>query len=144
MGSKTTEEIQPVASGIFTLPPYKKEGPKLLGGYCPDCDRYYFPAPKYCKDCFGSLDNTDLGSEGIIYTYTVIRVKPPLGLPEPYAVGYIDLAKTGLRIFCLLDHKKIDQLDIGSTVLLCVEELGNNGRGQRVLRPYFTPQKTKK
>lgn len=140
MNSDTMTGIPPVAPRIFTLPPYDQAPPKLLGGLCPACNRYYFPRPKYCRVCLGPVEETPLGSEGTVYSYTVIRRKPPLGLPDPYSVGYIDLVETGLRIFCLLDPTAIDELRIGLRVKLAVGPLGHDGHGVARLRPFFTPQ----
>ena len=131
--------ILPVVPGIFTLPPYDQIQPKLLGGFCPTCHRYYFPRPKYCRGCLGQTEETPLSSKGVIYSFTVVRRKPPLGLPEPYSVGYIDLAENGLRIFCLLDPTAIGQLRVGMQVQLAVKPLGHDVRGEPCLRPYFTP-----
>jgi len=139
MDSETPNEIPPVASGVFTLPPYDETPPRLLGGFCPDCNRYFFPRPKYCKNCLKPVGESSLGSKGTLYSFTVIRTKPPLGLPQPYCVGYIDLAETDLRIFCLLDPKAIDQLRVGLPVHLTVGPLGHNGKGDACLRPYFSP-----
>jgi uncharacterized OB-fold protein len=137
--SPDIENIPPVAEGIFSLPPYDDVPPVLLGGYCPQCKRYDFPRPKYCRKCLGHSEQVTLGREGEIYTYTIIRVKPPLGLPSPYAVGYIDLKESGLRIFCLLDPSAVDALQIGRPVTLKVAPLGNGVDGAPRLRPYFTP-----
>ena len=126
--------------GIFTLPPYDHTPPSLLGGSCEACNRHYFPRPKYCPNCLGPVEEQVLGSEGIIYSYTTIRTKPPLGLPAPYSVGYIDLADRGLRIFCLLDPAAADQLRVGLPVRLAVGPLGHDGHGSPRLRPYFTPK----
>ena len=133
-------DILPVVPGIFTLPPYDKAPPRLLGGFCPVCNRHYFPRPRYCPGCLGAVEETSLGSEGTVYSFTVVRTKPPLGLPQPYSVGYIDLVENGLRIFCLLDTSAIDQLRIGLPVKLAVEPLGHDGHGKPRLRPYFTPR----
>lgn len=138
--TEANQDILPVAAGIFTLPPYDDAPPALLGGYCATCSRYYFPRPRYCRTCLDTPEEVVLGGEGAIYTYTVIRVKPPLGLPSPYAVGYIDLAETGLRIFCLLDPDAVDTLRIGSPVTLKVAPLGHGVDGSPRLRPYFTPR----
>ncbi|MBW1805906.1 MAG: OB-fold domain-containing protein [Deltaproteobacteria bacterium] len=134
-----TTDIPPVAPGIFTLPPYDHDSPRLLGGFCQACNRKYFPQPKYCKVCLGPVEECDLGSEGTIYSYTVVRARPPLGLPQPYSVGYIDLAGSSLRIYCLLDPAAIDKLRIGLPVQLAVGVLGHDGKGSPRLRPYFTP-----
>ena len=139
---ETVADIPPMARGIFTLPPYDQAPPSLLGGLCKACDRRYFPRPRYCPVCLGPTEETVLGSEGKIYSYTVIRRKPPLGLPNPYSVGYIDLDEEGLRIFCLLDPRAIDQFRVGLRVRLAVGPLGHDGRGSPCLRPYFTPFKT--
>jgi len=136
---ETMVNILPVAPGIFTLPPYDQIQPKLLGGFCPACNRYYFPRPRYCRSCLGQTEETPLSSKGVIYSFTVIRRKPPLGLPEPYSVGYVDLEESGLRVFSLLDPESIDQLRIGLKVRLVVEPLGHDGHGSPRLRPYFTP-----
>ena len=141
MSAEKTGDIQPVAMGIFTLPPYDGMQPELLGGFCQMCKAHYFPMSKYCPRCLGLLEESRLGSEGTIYSFTVIRKRAPLGLPEPYSIGYIDLSKEPtLRIFGLLDPKSIDRLRIGMTVKLVVEPLGHDGHGSPRLRPYFTPK----
>jgi len=137
-------KIPPVIPGIFTLPPYDQAPPKLLGGFCSTCNRYYFPRRKYCQQCLETVEECDLGSEGIIYSFTVVRKKPPLGLPEPYVVGYIDLSESGLRICCLLDHNAIDQIRIGLPVKLAVGIIGHNVSGATCLRPYFSPRTEEK
>jgi len=134
-------DIPPAVPGIFTLPPYDKTPPALLGGFCQICNKYYFPKPRYCRVCLGKVDETVLNSEGTVYSYTVIRKKPPLGLPAPYSVGYIDLSESGLRIFCLLDPMAVNQIQVGTAVRLAVGLLGHDGHGAPRLRPYFTPVK---
>ena len=141
MISEKLDDIPPVAIGIFTLPPYDKGPPELLGGFCYVCNAHYFPMAKYCPSCLVSLEEATLGSEGTIYSFTVVRKRAPLGLPEPYSIGYIDLAKDpSLRIFGLLDPGAIDRLRIGMPVKLVVGPLGHDGHGSPRLRPYFTPK----
>jgi uncharacterized OB-fold protein len=141
MNNRIETELPPVVSGVFTLPPYDKMAPTMLGGFCKVCGRYYFPKPVYCRTCLEQVELTGVGSRGNIYSYTVIRTKPPLGLPQPYAVGYIDLEKSHLRIFCLLDPTAIDQLQVGLPVSLRVGPLGHDGTGASCLRPYFSPRR---
>ena len=80
----------------------------------------------------------ELGSRGRIYSFTVVRTKPPLGLPRPYAVGYVDLDGSGLRIFSLLDPAQVERFRIGAPVRLAARPLGEDGHGNPRLRPYFT------
>ncbi|MBI5585361.1 MAG: OB-fold domain-containing protein [Deltaproteobacteria bacterium] len=113
----------------------------MLGGYCPGCRKYLFPAPRYCPACLEPTEKTNLGSEGTLYSFTVVRTKPPLGLPQPYSVGYVDLPGSGLRVFSLLDPEAIDRLRIGRPLRLAAGFLGHDGRGSSRWRPYFTPLK---
>lgn len=136
-------EIPPVMPGVFTLPPYDDAAPVLLGGFCPACRVYYFPRPKYCRACLGPVEETRVGSEGTVYSFTVVRKKAPMGLPLPYGVGFVDLKQTGLRIFCLLDPTALEKLHIGLPVRLVVNTLGHDLNGSPCLRPYFTPAAAK-
>jgi uncharacterized OB-fold protein len=132
-----TSTMPPVVPGIFNLPPYDQTPPTLLGGYCRECDRHYFPRPKFCPHCLGQTCQADVGSSGTIYSYTIVRTKPPLGLPCPYSVVYVDLAESDLRVFGLFDPAAIDLLRIGLDVQLAVGPLGHDSHGQPCLRPYF-------
>lgn len=129
--------LPPVAPGIFRLDETGLE-PVLLGGACGPCGQRFFPRPPVCPTCLGEVRESELGSCGTLYSYTVVRVKPPFGLPQPYAVAYVDLADCGLRVFSLLDADTIDRFTIGQALKLAVGVLGNDGDGGPCLRPYFT------
>jgi len=133
-------DLPPVAKGVFTLPPDDQHPPRLIGSACPSCNEYFFPATSYCRKCLEPTAEADLGSEGVLYSCTVIRTKAPLGLPTPYAVGYVDLAVSSLRIFFLLDPDAIERLKPGLAVRLAVKLLGVDQQGSPCLRPYFTPK----
>jgi uncharacterized OB-fold protein len=92
-----------------------------------------------CPACLGPTRLGALDREGAIYSFTVVRVKPPQGLPSPYPLGYLDLKTSGLRVFALLDPRAVDQLEIGLPMRLVVGPLGLDQRGRPGLRPYFTP-----
>ncbi len=131
------DELPPFAPGIFRLNGAGAP-PVLLGSRCPDCGRNCFPACDLCPDCLGAPVSAELGSSGRIYSHTVVRTKPPLGLPAPYAVGYVDLVDCGLRVFALLDPAQVGRFSIGLPVRLAVAPLGNDGHGEPCHRPYFT------
>jgi len=132
-------DLPPFAPGIFRV---AGDGglPVLLGSRCPACDRHFFPACSLCPYCLGETAEVELGSRGRIYSHTVVRTKPPLGLPAPYAVGYVDLEGCGLRVFALLDPAQTERLRIGLPVRLAVAPLGYDGHGNACLRPYFTAE----
>ena len=128
--------VEWVAPGVFSLSP--EGAAQLLGGSCAACGGRWFPKPDYCPTCLEPAQPCELGSTGAIYSFTVVRIRPPFGLPQPYGVGYVDL-DTGLRVFCLLDPDYLEQFEVGGRVGLKVGVLGHDGRGSPCLRPYFAP-----
>jgi uncharacterized OB-fold protein len=112
----------------------------LMGGYCSSCERKYFPIPMVCPRCLNAPTAVHLSGDGTLYSFTVVRTKAPLGLPTPYAIGYVDLEADNLRVIALLDTAKMDELKIGQPVTLKVAPLGVDGRGEACLRYYFTPR----
>jgi uncharacterized OB-fold protein len=137
MGLPTKDNIQPFAPDIFTLPPDNETQPVLLGGFCPECRDYFFPAPRFCPECLGRIEKKEVGSKGKIYSFTVVRTPPPFGLPSPYGIGYITLRQTGLRVLGLFDPEDIDELKINANVVLSVKPLGCDKNGLPQLRPCF-------
>jgi uncharacterized protein len=120
------------------LPGNRDTPPELVGGFCPLCRAYYYPKPKYCPVCLGEITVKPVGRCGTIHSLTIVRTRPPLGLPQPYGVGFIDLAETGLRVFSLLDPDQLQEMRIGDRVCLSVRELGHDGRGEPRVRPVFS------
>lgn len=136
-GQKTAAlmaELPPVAANIFTL---SKDGFELVGAYCDHCDNYFFPTREHCSNCLGNTVQTGLGSRGTVYSFTVVRTKPPFRLPQPYGVAYVDLDGYPLRVFGLLDSQQLEKVRIGSPVRLCVGPMGVNNADQPCLRPFF-------
>ncbi len=142
MEEEKTSIIPAVNPGTFSVP---EDGafPELLGGYCPACGTYHYPRPRSCPSCLGAIKSRPVGSRGRIYSFTVVRTKPPLGLPEPYSVGLMDLDETGLRVFGLLEPERIEDLSLGARVRLTVRALGHDGQGETRLRPCFVLDDTK-
>ncbi len=138
MQADSDQQCLPVAPGIFTTPT-EGEDPELLGGRCPKCDQDYFPRPPRCPHCLGDVQEKNLGSTGKLYTYTVVRVRPPWGLPRPYGIGYVDLDGSGLRVLGLLSPDALEKMEIDLPLRLAVGEMGNDLRGKPCLRPYFVP-----
>jgi uncharacterized protein len=131
------KDISPVMEGIFEVGPPAR----LIGAKCPKCNKQFFPAPMVCPSCLGPVNPFRLPTEGKIYSFTVVRTRPPFGLPQPYAVAYIDLAGGGLRIIGLLDPKATETLYIDQAVTLKVGAIGLDRTGQPCLRYFFTPKR---
>jgi len=83
------------------------------------------------------MNVASLGNSGQIYSFTTVRVKPPLGLPRPYSVAYIDLSDVPLRVFGLLSPSQEGRFEIGQGVELQLDQLGQNNLGDNCLRPFF-------
>ena len=128
-------DIPPVQANVFRL---RDDGDAvLLGARCATCGRRDFPYAALCTRCGGDNGLVDIGSRGVVYSHTTVRAKPPFGLPNPYSVAFIDLEDAPLRIFSLLDPQAVGSFAIGQPVVLGVAAIGDDGRGQPCLRPYF-------
>lgn len=131
------EPLPPVAVDLFAAGEDGKYG--LVGGCCPTCQRDFYPRLDFCPGCLQPAQRTILGGSGRIYSFTVIRTRPPYQLPEPYAVGYIDLEESGLRVFGLFVPQVPERLQIGMPVEMTVIPLGVDNEGKACRRPVFLP-----
>lgn len=135
-GAVSEPRLPPFADDIFT-----GEGAttRLLGSRCGD-GRMLFPRTAPCPDDGLPSDPIELPTRATLYCFTVVRMKPPFGLPAPYAVGYVDLVGVDLRLFMLLDPAATERLRIGMTLTLSSAPLGVGLDGAPCVRPYFTPE----
>ena len=64
---------------------------ELPGLKCNSCDSVTFPPMARCRECSGTdLEITEIAGEGVIRTFTVIRVAPE-GVPYPYVVAMAEI-----------------------------------------------------
>ncbi len=127
------------ANGVVGFGPAPELLPYLIGGHCTLCALWVFPWAEHCSSCYGQLAKVSLGTRGVVYSFTIVRIKPPLGLSRPYAVAYIDLAERPLRIFMLIDPIAAQSMAIGQEVELAVASLGVDRQGSACRRPLFRP-----
>ncbi len=66
---------------------------RLEASKCKKCERVLFPPRLVCPKCGGrTFDAVKLADEGVVKTYTVIRVGPSqFSGQTPYAVGIVEL-----------------------------------------------------
>jgi uncharacterized protein len=88
---------------------------KILGNRCPECRTVFVPPRLNCGKCFKRIDDwVEVGPEGVVEAYTIIRFAYPLQPVEPpyaYAlikldgadVGFMHIIKAGLDLL----HKGI-------------------------------------
>lgn len=128
-----SEPLPPVAPGIFTG---DGDATRLLGSRCPACDRLAWPPRDRCPDDGTATTTIELPPAATVYAATIVRLKPPFGLPAPYAVGYVDLDGVALRVFALLDPA-VAAWPIGTALHLTSGPLGTDLAGAPCRRPYF-------
>ncbi len=93
----------PIKEGLFTtlLSPREKVG--LLGSECPKCHEVGLGKRETCSNCGGAnLVQIPLNRRGKLWTYTVIRHKPPGDYkgPDPFVpfgLGLVELPE-GIRV----------------------------------------------
>jgi uncharacterized OB-fold protein len=112
----------------------------LLGGRCPGCGAYYFPARSVCSRCLnGDVQRVPLCSSGTLYTYTVIHQSLPQ-FETPYILGYVDL-DDNVRVAGQLVDVQADALELGMRVTTQVEPRESSD-GEQVLWFRFRPAAT--
>ena len=93
----------------------------LLGAICRDCGVCVFGPATFCQACTSSdLETVELGKQGVLYSYTVVRV-PPQGWPGqiPYFLGQIELREGPQVLAEVIDCLEAD-LKIGMPVELAL------------------------
>ena len=119
---KPTNEILPVRQGLVNGGGADSDDVRLLGSKCENCGEVSIGTNAVCLNCGSDqIEAIKLCSEGVLWTYTIVRHKPPgdyLG-PDPFvpfALGLVELAD-GVRIMAPLEGD-VDSFEIGSRLRL--------------------------
>ena len=137
-----TNEILPIRQGLVNGGGDDSDEVHLLGSKCKNCGEVSIGTNAVCLNCGGDqIEAIELGSEGELWTYTIVRHKPPgnyLG-PDPFvpfALGLVELPD-GVRIMAPIEGD-LDSLEIGSRLRLHPWILkGRDGQAYRAFR--FAP-----
>ena len=97
----------------------------LVAAFCDGCGNHTFPAASACPRCGGETTETAAPTSGVVWSWTVqrIRPKPPYAGPaeyEPFALGYVDLGV--LSVETPLAGRPVDAWQIGDAVHLVVAD----------------------
>ena len=87
---------------------------KLEAAKCLQCNKICFPPRLICPECRSrKFETIRLKSEGVLKTYTVIRIAPS-GFEDqvPYAVGIVELTD-GISTMMQITDCEPDELTIG-------------------------------
>lgn len=116
------DELHPVRDGLVTGESHDIDAVQLLGSECQSCKEVSIGTNTICLNCGGDeMRVKPLSSEGELWSYTIIRHKPPgnyLGPDpfEPFALGLVELPD-GVRIMAPLEGEP-DALRIGTRLEL--------------------------
>lgn len=125
----------PIAPNLFE---FSSEGAHLVGSRCVNCGEVRFPVNAFCPQCCTeTTESVALSRQGILYSFTVQRFRPPPPYrgPEdfqPYGVGMIELPE-GLRVTAPLADQDVDGLRVGMRMELIVTKLFEDEMGRAVL-----------
>ena len=107
----------PVRDGLFAGSLEHLDKVRLLGNRCADCGETTLGQSAVCLNCGGvAVSPLPLGARGTLWTYTVVRHKPPGDYkgPEPFvpfAMGLVELPE-GIRVLAPINCPP-GQLKIG-------------------------------
>ncbi len=133
-----------VRDGIFTTPLYPSEQVRLKGSKCPICSEVFLGKQLSCGNCANeNMEDIILSDKGKLYTYTVIRGRPPGDYkgPDPFVPfgeGLIELPE-GIRILSPLMSCDVNKLKIGTEWQLVVDVLYADADGNEIMAFKFKP-----
>jgi uncharacterized OB-fold protein len=133
----------PIKEGLFTEPLVLPEQVKLIGSKCQLCGEVCLGKRTNCPYCAGDkIENVALSRRGKLWSYTVIRNRPPGDYkgPDPFipfGLGLVELPE-GIRVVVPIDGD-VDKLKVGMELELEVYKLYQNEEGNEVMAFRFKP-----
>ena len=127
----------PLRDGLFRLPD-DSNAARLLGGRCPNCTRFNFPAQSLCPYCASDgCETVPLSERGVIEVCTTVTNRPP-GYEGtlPFGFGVVELPE-GIRIIARVSDPS--RATPGARVRLIIEPLCTDGEGREVVTYAFSP-----
>ena len=133
----------PIREGLFSSPLEPAERVKLMGSQCGTCAEVTLGEQSNCTNCGGNqMKKIPLSRRGKLWTYTVIRHRPPGDYkgPDPFVpfgLGLVELPE-GIRVLSPLDCA-LDKLKIGMDLELEVFPYFRDQEGKEVMAFKFKP-----
>jgi len=114
------------------------ESARLLGGRCPSCTRFSFPAQSLCPYCASDgCATVPLSARGVIEVCTTVINRPPgYDGPVPFGFGVVELPE-GIRIISRIINP--ERAKPGTAVVLRLEPLGTDAGGREVMTYAYEP-----
>jgi len=110
---------------------YWRETPQRYryeAGRCSECGKVFFPPRTVCSRCRGrEFEKTTLSGEGVLETFTIIRVAPSGFVDQaPYAVGIVSLPD-GVKMTAQIVDGDPEELAIGDRLRLEFRRVRQDG-----------------
>lgn len=145
MPATDTDQNQriPIREGLLSAELDPLADVRLLGTKCSECDEVTFGASASCANCCGTaVEEIALSATGKLWSYTVIRNRPPGDYkgPEPFApygVGLVELPD-GIRVLSPLGGD-VDGFTIGAEMVFEAYCLYRDEQGAEVIAFRFVP-----
>jgi uncharacterized OB-fold protein len=125
---------------LLTTPLSRLEDVRLLGSRCRDCGEVGLGEVSSCQNCAGdNLEVIALSGNGKLWSYTVIRNRPPGDFKGevPMGEGLVELPE-GIRVKSPLGGD-VEALQIGMDFEFVAYELYENEAGEGVIAFRFDP-----
>jgi uncharacterized OB-fold protein len=107
----------PIHADLLTAPLTDLGDIRLVGSACQACREVSFGRRAVCPNCgYDAVTEIALGTRGVLWTYTVVRHRPPGNYRgpepfEPFGLGLVELPE-GVRVLAPIQCG-IDRLAIG-------------------------------
>ena len=140
MASRVEKNRIPIRKSLLTTPLSPLENVRLLGSKCGDCGEVGLGEVSSCQNCAGeNIEVIPLSGRGKLWTYTVIRNRPPGDFKGevPMGEGLVELPE-GIRVKSPLGGD-VDALEIGMDLKFVAYELYENESGEAVIAFRFDP-----
>jgi uncharacterized OB-fold protein len=133
----------PIAEGLFTTPLSPVAQVRLMGSQCKNCREVSLGKRQTCANCGGvNLEEIPLSRRGKLWTYTVIRHKPPGDYrgPDPFVpfgLGLVEIPE-GIRVLSPI-HCQLEKIMIGMDLEMEVYPLYTDENQNEVMAFRFRP-----
>ena len=140
MVEKVETKRIPIREKLLSTPLSPLEDVRLLGSKCKECGEVGLGEVSSCQNCAGEdLRVIPLSQKGKLWTYTVIRNRPPGDFKGevPMGEGLVELPE-GIRVKSPLGGD-IEELAIGMDLKFTAYPLYENENGDEVIAFRFDP-----
>jgi uncharacterized OB-fold protein len=140
MVEKAEKKRIPIRERLLSKPLSSLGDVRLLGSKCKSCGEVGLGEVSSCQNCAGEdLEVVHLSQNGKLWTYTVIRSRPPGDFKGevPMGEGLVELPE-GIRVKSPLGGN-VEKLEIGMDLKFTAYPLYENESGEEVIAFRFDP-----